>query len=374
MYRQRDAFDAADVVTQIPKQLPELIGHRIADRIGNIDCGRASLDDRLHHLREEIHLRAGGILGREFDIIAVFARDFHAFHGATDDLLLRHVELVLTVNGAGGQKDVQTAPRGRRQSARSQFDVLARAARQPRDDGFAYLAGNRVDRFPVTAGGSRKARLDDIYAQIRQRTRHTQLFGCVMLQPGACSPSRSVVSKITTRSPETPGAVPAPLALPAVPAAAVVMAALRESHIDAGMDPRPCPTLRAGCGSRCGSARLLQPGHARTQLLTDPFDRMARVLFQHAAKILRTILVLLDPLARELAALDLLEDLAHLLLGAVVDHTRPARQIAVLGRVADELMHLGQTALMQQIDDQLELVQTLVVGHFRLVAGSTSVS
>ena len=46
--------------------------------------------------------------------------------------------------------------------------------------------------------------------------------------------------------------------------------------------------------------------------------------------------VLLDPLARELAALHLLEHLAHLVLHALVDDARAAGEIAVLGGLADE--------------------------------------
>ena len=48
---------------------------------------------------------------------------------------------------------------------------------------------------------------------------------------------------------------------------------------------------------------------------------------------------------------------------------RPARQVAVLGRVRDRVAHPGEAALVDQVDDQLDLVQALVVGDLRLVAG-----
>ena len=76
-----------------------------------------------------------------------------------------------------------------------------------------------------------------------------------------------------------------------------------------------------------------------------------------------------DPLLGELALLDFLEDLAHLLLRLVVDDARAARQVTVLGRVGDELVHLGEAAFVQQVDDELQLVQALVVGDFGLIAG-----
>src|SRR5580698_4924890 len=109
--------------------------------------------------------------------------------------------------------------------------------------------------------------------------RATRSFsGCVMLQPGTCSPSRSVVSKIRTRSVGVMG-------LSVIP---------------------------------CSSARFLEPRHALTQFRTDPLDRMAQVLLEQAAIILGAALVFADPVAGELAALDRLENLAHLLSGAIM--------------------------------------------------------
>src|SRR5688572_28752008 len=79
--------------------------------------------------------------------------------------------------------------------------------------------------------------------------------------------------------------------------------------------------------------------------------------------------VLAYPLSRELALLHLAQDLLHLLLGPGVDDPRTARQIAELRGLRDKPMHLRDPALVQQVDDQLQLVQTLVVGNLRLVAG-----
>ena len=77
--------------------------------------------------------------------------------------------------------------------------------------------------------------------------------------------------------------------------------------------------------------------------------------------------ILLDPLLGELAVLHFLQDLPHLLLHAIVHHARSACQVAVLGRLADELVHLGEAALVQQVDDELQLVQALVVGNLGLI-------
>ena len=76
-----------------------------------------------------------------------------------------------------------------------------------------------------------------------------------------------------------------------------------------------------------------------------------------------------DPLLGERAVLDLGQQAAHRLLDVVVDDLRPGVVVAVLGGVADRVAHVRQAALVDEVDDQLELVQALEVGDLRLVAG-----
>ncbi len=48
------------------------VGRRgVADRVGNVDRGGPGGDGRLDHLAEEVGLGAGGVLGRELDVVAV---------------------------------------------------------------------------------------------------------------------------------------------------------------------------------------------------------------------------------------------------------------------------------------------------------------
>src|SRR5262245_13922460 len=98
--------------------------------------------------------------------------------------------------------------------------------------------------------------------------RATRIFsGWLMLQPGDCSPSRSVVSKIRTRS-----------------------------------------GSRAGIGPPLSD--FLQPRHARSQLDADLFDLVLEVLVHQLLILLTAALVFADPLPRKLALLDFLQDLA----------------------------------------------------------------
>ena len=54
---------------------------------------------------------------------------------------------------------------------------------------------------------------------------------------------------------------------------------------------------------------------------------------------------------------------------ALVDDLRPGGVLAVLGVVGDRVVHVADAALVDQVDDQLELVQALEVRHLRRVAG-----
>ena len=106
-----------------------------------------------------------------------------------------------------------------------------------------------------------------------------------------------------------------------------------------------------------------------TELLALALDLVVLALLAHAQEVLLAGAVLGDPLARELARLDLPEDVLHRLAGLVGDDPLAAREVAVLGRVGDRVAHPGDALLVHQVDDQLELVQALEVRQPRVVAG-----
>src|SRR3984957_4922379 len=126
-------------------------------------------------------------------------------------------------------------------------------------------------------------------------------------------------------------------------------------------------SVRGAMRSLCPAG--IQPGHARAQLSPDLLDRMAQIRLQELRVFAPSSLGLGDPLAGELALLDLAEDFLHFPLRRLVHDPRSAGEVAVLGGLGDEAVHLGESALVQQIDDELELVQTFVVRDRGLVAG-----
>src|SRR5512143_351690 len=114
--------------------------------------------------------------------------------------------------------------------------------------------------------------------------------------------------------------------------------------------------------------RRLDPGHHLAEPPAHLLDGMVGVALAHREEPGAMGLVLQHPLPGELAGLDLGEDLLHLDLGAIVDDARAPGVVAVLGGVGDRIAHVGEAALVEEVDDQLHLVHALEVRHLGLVA------
>src|SRR5581483_1042155 len=122
--------------------------------------------------------------------------------------------------------------------------------------------------------------------------------------------------------------------------------------------------------TRLRSEKPLDPCE-RAQLLPDPLDlRRTRLAVLAQLRELRAPgFVVGEELLRERPATHLFEDLAQPLLRAVVDDAWPARKIAVLGDVRHGVAHVLVAALVEQVDDELQLVEAFVVGDLGLVTG-----
>jgi hypothetical protein len=87
-----------------------------------------------------------------------------------------------------------------------------------------------------------------------------------------------------------------------------------------------------------------------------------------ACKLLAAGLVLVDELLGEAAVLDLVEKLLHGELGVGGDDARAGDVVSPLGGVGDGVAHVFESAAIDEIDDELELVAALEVGKLGLVA------
>src|SRR5664280_2066858 len=151
---------------------------------------------------------------------------------------------------------------------------------------------------------------------------------------GACSPSRSVVSKIVMR---------------------------------AGAAARTWLSVLSMSGHLVHDDRV-QERHLRAQLGADLLDE--KVLLPFASRLERRtpVAVFFDPLLGVGPVLDLLEDLLHLAARRLGDDAGAGGVVAVLGRVADGIAHVVEAAAVHEVDDELQLVQALEVRDLGLVA------
>src|SRR5262245_50057617 len=113
----------------------------------------------------------------------------------------------------------------------------------------------------------------------------------------------------------------------------------------------------------------LDPRHHGAQPLADLFDLVVGVTLPHGQERGPIGLVLQHPLPRELAGLDLGQDLLHLGLRLLAHDARPSRVVTELRGVRDRVAHVGQATLVEEVDDELHLVHALEVGDLGLVAG-----
>ena len=110
-------------------------------------------------------IAAGGVLGRELDVVGEAAGARHRRHGALEALLARDPELALQVQVGGGDEGVDAAACGGFEGLAGGVDVARSAARQRRDHGPSYLCRDPAHRFGVVLGGDREAGLHDVHAQ-----------------------------------------------------------------------------------------------------------------------------------------------------------------------------------------------------------------
>ncbi len=87
----------------------------------------------------------------------------------------------------------------------------------------------------------------------------------------------------------------------------------------------------------------------------------------HPVEVGPTLVIFFDPFFGKGAILNLGQQLTHGLLGLLGHDARPSMVIAELGRIAHRVAHVVETALVEEIDDQLELVHALKVRDLGLI-------
>lgn len=209
--RGEDGLVAAlRVLDQVAEERSVLSGHRVADRVGDVERGGAGLDDLGEHLAQEVGVTASGVLRGELDVRRQALGELDGVHGATDALVARDLELVLEVDVGRGQERVDAVLGRVLHGVVAALDVLLHGARETAD-GHGLARGavgrERADllgdgRHGVEVAGRRDGKpASHTSTPSALRPRAMSNFSLKLsVAPGDCSPSRSVVSKIARRS------------------------------------------------------------------------------------------------------------------------------------------------------------------------------
>ena len=176
---QHDVAQRGDQLVEAAEEARVLVGHRVADGVGDVDRRRALVDRDLDHLGGELDVGAGGVHRRELDVVDQRARVRDGGARGALDVLARGLQLVLDVDVARRDERVDPRPLGLAYGVGGAVDVARMSAREAGDHGAVDLAGDRPDGLEVTGRGGREAGLDHVHAQARELVRDLELLAGV---------------------------------------------------------------------------------------------------------------------------------------------------------------------------------------------------
>ena len=184
-------------------------GRRVADGVRDVQRRRAALDHGGEHVEQVLGIGARRVLRRELDLVhEPLARATPPSRPRAITSSREQRSLCCRwMSDVARKMWIRLRAAGRHRRGAGPDVVLGRP-RQPADRravAAPHLLGHRLDRLRITGRGGGIARLDHVHAESRELVRDLELLVQVMVQPGACSPSRSVVSKTRTRSTSSPG-------------------------------------------------------------------------------------------------------------------------------------------------------------------------
>ena len=192
-----DGVDAGDASADVAEHSGVVVGDAVADGVGEVEGGGSGLDGDLADLDEKVGVGAGGVLGRELDVVDVGAGEGDHLRDLVEGLLAGDAELGGEMEVRRREKYVDAAALGRLEGAGGGLDVLAEGAGE-RGDGWALMAeamARTEAASPSEAMAKPASRTSTPRAASWWAMRSFSSW--CMVQPGDCSPSRRVVSKNT---------------------------------------------------------------------------------------------------------------------------------------------------------------------------------
>ncbi len=170
------SVDGGNALTHLGKHAAVFLGGGVANSVWHVNGGGSSFNCDADHLDKEVSVGAGGIFRRELDILDVGAGETNGFGGEVESFLTADLELVLEMQIAGGEEDMDAAAVGELQGASSHFDVFGLRAGKGSDARLADGLGDGGDGREVALGGHGEAGLDDVHAQVFEGMGHGELF------------------------------------------------------------------------------------------------------------------------------------------------------------------------------------------------------
>ncbi len=173
--RDDSLVDIGDVVLERLDDIEEMTGGGVADRVWDVDRRGSRFDRPFDDFAEEVEFGASSVFGRELD---VGRRDigpgghlvdgvFHHLDRLPEDFFLRHLELVLPVDGGRGEEHVHADVLGVFEGVPGPVDILDTTAGESADGRLvAELLSNFLNRFEVAGGGDGEAGLDHVDAHL----------------------------------------------------------------------------------------------------------------------------------------------------------------------------------------------------------------
>ena len=168
-----------DVLDDVADQRRVLLGHAVADGVGDVQRRGAVAHRQLAHLDEEVDVGAAAVLGRELDVVAVALGPGDGLDRLLLHLLLGHAELLLHVDRRRRDEDVDAGLGRVPHRLPRAVDVLERGARQRRDGRAAHGLADRLDRLEVALAGDREPGLDHVDAEAPELLRDLELLAHV---------------------------------------------------------------------------------------------------------------------------------------------------------------------------------------------------
>ena len=192
---------AVEVIDDAAEHRLVFLGHGVADGVRQIDDRGARFDCRFDGLTQKINVGAAGVFGGKFHFRAALARVAHVGGNGFEGLFARQAQLVAQVQIGSCKKRVQARMRraGDAVERRRQYRRAGRAPERPR-----CSCGFRGPLRVCLRGRQREAMgkpASMMSTPSDSSCRAMRIFSAMVMEnPGDCSPSLSVVSKILTLS------------------------------------------------------------------------------------------------------------------------------------------------------------------------------